>query len=131
NLMHKPEIELEQIPDKLTVTLNNDLPCSSRVLTDQVNCAFSAFAAHRLHAHSFPNYYWGINKAQHGILLHQVLAYFWNKVETQANLLRYSTEEIEQLIQLAIDHAISTLSNEKSHYLSADYTDLEKEALTN
>lgn len=58
----------------------------SQFIVDQANCAFKAFAKHRLKADKPQKLTLGLNPMQRGIIVHDILQRFWTTVKDQDTL---------------------------------------------
>lgn len=58
----------------------------SQFIVDQANCAFKAFAKHRLKADKPQSLTLGLNPMQRGIIVHDILQRFWTTVKDQDTL---------------------------------------------
>ena len=73
---------------------------------DQAACPFRAFATHRLGAASLGAPGLGLDAAQRGTLVHDVLEAFWSQVSGLAQLLSLSEQEVSESIGKAVHHAL-------------------------
>lgn len=81
------------------------------LLANQAKCPFQAFALHRLKIKENPNYSDGLDPAERGQILHSSLEMLWSKLANQANLLRLTTEQLEDLILRSIDDTLQLFGN--------------------
>lgn len=96
------------------ITEEEDLPLSSHeeikggtsLLKNQALCPFRAFAKHRLKAIGFEKLTIGLANHERGNLVHTLLEKFWKKVQTQQQLLAYTSEELEELIHETAFHTV-------------------------
>ncbi len=84
------------------------------ILAYQAQCPFRAFAAHRLHAKSGLKQSTGLNDAERGQVVHKVLEIIWKALGSQDELLKQSTDELNQLINQAIDVALVPIIQNRS-----------------
>lgn len=103
-----PTILLTEYSEAYTwpLTASEVLSGGTSVLAYQAQCPFRAFAAHRLHAKSALQRSTGLNDAERGQVVHQVLEIIWKALGSQDGLLNQSTDALNQLINLAIDNAL-------------------------
>ncbi|MBL8524582.1 MAG: PD-(D/E)XK nuclease family protein [Betaproteobacteria bacterium] len=100
---------IEPIPD-LPLAL---LPSPTRirgganVIRDQAACAFRGFARHRLAARALEVPQPGLDAAERGTLLHQVLNLVWQTLVDHVSLLAASEAELQQIVEQAAERAIS------------------------
>ena len=78
----------------------------TRVIADQSACPFRAFAVHRLRAREIDEPDVGISALDRGNLAHRVLEVLWKHLQTQARLMAFSAEALEELIRACVDRAL-------------------------
>ena len=100
-------------PDEIISFKNNGLQAGYKVLKNQADCPFKAFAAHRLHldTHSQQNFV-DYDARDRGILIHRVLQLFWEKYKSRDALekLKSSDSLINELERMTKE-TIKTLNN--------------------
>jgi ATP-dependent helicase/nuclease subunit B len=126
NLPHMPEQLIEPINPKTTHALLQTeetylLPFTeldkitggSARLSDQAQCPFRAFAAHRLYATDIPEPEDGLNAGLRGQLIHAILEHLWRILGTQEALLAARETTLNQHIDNAIEQAFKPLRQHK------------------
>lgn len=101
----------------------------TRLLKLQAACPFRAFAEIRLNAKPLPTVHSGLNPAERGEIVHQVLLAFWNKVEDQTALIQLSEAELDRTIEEAMDLVFTTWIERRPRILTAHYSLLEKKRI--
>ncbi|SFV82363.1 FIG01199495: hypothetical protein [hydrothermal vent metagenome] len=91
------------------------------ILKDQMACAFKGFA-HRLNVKSFDAPHLGLNRAEQGNVVHKVLEAIYQQVQSSVDLLAYSEDKLNQLIDAAIQ-------NELKRYGRSGFTQIEHDRL--
>ena len=101
----------------------------TQLIQSQAACPFQAYARYRLKAqfHSFPQN--GLNARERGNLLHQVLEQFWNGVKDQASLLQLTSQALDKLIHIAIDHCFNLFSKKRPLVFKTHFIDIERQRL--
>lgn len=105
------ESELINYHENYTIPLyeTETIKGGTKLLANQAMCPFKAFAAHRLHLKPSPQTCEGLDLSERGQLLHKILELVWGSLKTQANLLKTSTKELNQLIEISINKALEPL----------------------
>ena len=124
----EPIQDLSRIPFPL-----NRAPGGSRVLTDQSQCAFKAFATARLGAQTWEPAEYGLTAAQRGLLLHAVLHAIWagppnglrslEDLRARAEVAEFVAQHVENVIRQKLPSAVRDRMPER-------YLDLEQVRLT-
>jgi probable DNA repair protein len=79
------------------------------VLRDQAACGFRAFARHRLGGTALASPHAGLDAAERGTLLHQVLCEVWRKLEDHATLSARDEPALAALVGAAVRRAVEGL----------------------
>lgn len=82
----------------------------TRLLANQSQCPFKAFAAHRLHAKPMPEVTEGLIPATRGQLIHQVMETVWTHLQSQEALCNLTETDLEVLIDKAIIQALKKIA---------------------
>lgn len=98
----------------------------SQILKLQALCPFRAFAETRLHAKPMPQQSLGLNAAERGEIIHQILECFWQGLRDQAALLAMSEDMLENRIHAAIESIFSHWQARYPRTLTPQYLVLEK-----
>lgn len=98
----------------------------TNVLKLQALCPFRAFAETRLQAKPLPQQSLGLNAAERGEIIHQVLERFWQGLTNQTQLLALSYEALESRINAAIENVFSHWQERYPRTLTPQYLILEK-----
>jgi len=88
----------------------------SAIFKLQAECPFRAFAELRLGVRALTEAEPGLDAAERGSLVHEMLELFWNKVQTQETLLNYNKAELDELILQVAEQVIN--ANAKSRPLT-------------
>jgi ATP-dependent helicase/nuclease subunit B len=102
-------IPVEIVVDDTPIPLPPDtvLPGGAAILQSQAACAFRAFAEKRLFASAPEAIDLGLDAAERGSLVHDVLERFWEQVQTQDALIKMSPIERTSMLSGAIDAALA------------------------
>jgi RecB family exonuclease len=91
------------------------------ILKDQMACAFKGFA-HRLNVKTFDAPHLGLSRAEQGDVVHKVLEAIYQQVQSSADLMAYSEDKLNQLIDTAI-------RNELKRYQRSGFAKIEYDRL--
>lgn len=102
-------LHLEQVSEsyELPITGDETLTASSALLANQAKCPFRAFAQHRLQAKKGPEQADGPSQIERGKMIHKIMELLWQQLQSQERLLRLSADELDGLIERAINEAIA------------------------
>lgn len=100
----------------------------ARLLQLQAACGFLAFAEMRLGGHELESRDAGLDARESGNVLHRALQRFWDAVEDQATLSRYTIAEREEAVRHAVDGAFHRDLRASSTWDTA-YIDVQKRRL--
>ena len=73
---------------------------------DQSQCPFRAFARHRLHSRELTHPDLGLDALQRGGMLHALAQNFWEKVQSQSQLINMGKHDLEELIESLVKDLI-------------------------
>ena len=96
-----PDLPLALLPSPTTIR------GGANVIRDQAACAFRGFARHRLAARALEVPQPGLDAAERGNLLHQVLNLVWQQLVDHGSLLATGEVELRQIVEQAAERAIS------------------------
>ena len=96
------------------------------LLTDQSNCAFRAYARHRLKCASEEEPEFGLDALERGSLIHALLESAWNELHTSAELTRLiDTGELDQfctqIVSKTLSEFVPLLSPEKASLIALEH----------
>jgi len=74
---------------------------------DQAECAFRAFATHRLRIRALEEVGGGIDRRQAGNVLHRALELFWSELRTHAALMALDAAALDAAVQAAVHAALA------------------------
>jgi probable DNA repair protein len=100
------------------------------VLASQAKCPFQAFAAHRLKIKPALAYTDGLDLAERGQILHQIMETLWHKLKQQAKLLQLSADHLSNLVQSSIHNTLQAFMATRPAGLSELTQELEYQRLT-
>jgi len=100
----------------------------SRVFQYQALCPFRAFAQLRLGAAPLPSPESGLRPLDRGQAVHAALEHFWNSTQTQARLRALSRQQLDQLLDEAVEQALARVRTNRSD-LGPRLLDLEYQRL--
>lgn len=88
------------------------------ILANQAKCPFRAFASHRLHLKERDNLSEGPNARERGHLIHELMETLWLQLEDQQKLLALSEDELDQIIDKAIEKALEPIIQRRAFSFS-------------
>lgn len=100
------------------------------LLKEQAQCPFRAYARFRLQLNEPRNATEGLDELDRGILIHEVLEYFWRDIKTQAAMLALSDDKRNTLLKKAIESALDTQVKKHPLTLTNAFKSLEIKRLT-
>lgn len=80
----------------------------ARIFENQSNCAFRAFASHRLRLRAEQEVDFGLDALDRGNIVHHLLDTLWGDLKSQEALSHYSDDKLKNLIEKHIRRAIET-----------------------
>jgi len=92
---------------KVPLTEVETVTGGSQIFKLQSACPFRAFAESRLDARPMTEASLGLDPAERGSLIHQVLENFWSKLKDQQTLLELSEDELKRFISECVGKAIT------------------------
>ncbi len=101
----------------------------SQIFKLQASCPFRAFAELRLAARPMTEAGMGLDPAQRGSLLHQVMEYIWQRTMNQLNLLKLSANDLHDRITDSVARAIDGLEQQTGQTFNQRFRLLEQERL--
>lgn len=119
----RPKTKMQRYEDVKGPVLEQyeNLKGGAKIFENQSNCAFRAFAAHRLGLRSEQETEFGLDALDRGNIIHYLLETLWGELKSQENLARQSEAQLTTIIKRHIDQAVSTnphnLSDEKQNLL--------------
>ena len=104
------DIELEAYEDTNGPSLDQgeNVKGGAKIFENQSNCAFRAFASHRLGLRSKREIEFGLDALDRGNIVHYLLDTLWGELKSQDNLSNQSETQLHAIIERHIDQAIST-----------------------
>jgi len=122
---------LETVDEPFNIPLKDaeHLKGGTSLLSSQAKCPFQAFAKYRLHTEELSKEQHGFNALERGQMIHQVLHQLWLKLGNQARLLALSAQELQTLIDHAIENGLKPYLNFKPYSMDDICQELEHDAL--
>ncbi len=121
---------LETEPDGVAPAMEHGVARGgTRVLVDQAACPFRAYARHRLAAAPLAIPALGLNAADRGRLLHDLLAHIWKALKTRTALVESTPADIDAVIARATDFALASLRRMRPGIVEGRYAELEHQRL--
>ncbi|MEE9336129.1 MAG: PD-(D/E)XK nuclease family protein [Granulosicoccaceae bacterium] len=128
---------LESIEDTHGAKLPEGSPVrgGARLLENQSECPFRAFALHRLNIKPLEEAGLGLDARQHGTLLHFALELFWSKMKTSTALLALDEAQLhleidaateKALDELELGKALRSLEHKRLHRLLYEWIELQE-----
>lgn len=121
----------ERAPDALAPALAAGAASSggTAVFADQAACPFRAFARHRLDAKGLETPPPGLDLRDRGTLVHEMLKRIWTDLKSKARLDAAAARDLEALLAVAADAAISRLRFFRPDAIEGRFAGLEKDRL--
>ncbi len=105
-LLNLPEIATEQFNDDIGLPITEVvLSGGSQFLQAQALCPMQGYLGYRLKLIEQEETILGIDPRDRGIFVHQVMQQIWEELGNQANLLGYSDEELNALIDRTLEQS--------------------------
>ncbi|MEX2131299.1 MAG: PD-(D/E)XK nuclease family protein, partial [Pseudohongiellaceae bacterium] len=122
---------LELVPDRIALPWLNEAPLNgdSALPGSQSSCPFQAFARYRLKARPLEQFVSGLSPAARGAAVHKALEHFWSQLKDSQQLLALNAEQLEQLLDSAVETAVSDLQYRHPEILTPAFRQLEKQRL--
>ena len=118
-------IELETYMDDTGVPLKkNNAIGGSYLLKSQAQCPFKAYAEMRLNVDPIDKPELGLDPAQRGTLVHQVLHKLWQRLASKSALMALSNAELDVVIHQEVDNVVASL-----HHAQKLFVDIETKRL--
>lgn len=102
----------------------------SNIIKAQSVNPFDAFAKHRLKIRTSNEPVMGFSAIEKGNILHQTLAFLWQHLQTQQQLLSTDDAELEELVSNAVNVEINNVIKYKRHHFGKELCGLEAERQT-
>jgi len=99
------------------------------VIKDQAACPFRALALHRLHAEGLKTPHSGLDAAERGNVVHEMLAQVWGQIKNKSALDALTEDELRTLLTSAAGEVIARMSARHSHTLSERLARVEQRRL--
>lgn len=132
--LSKSIVNTKKYPDTLNVLSdqgpvvaeNEKIKGGTQILKLQALCPFRAFAETRLQAKPLPVQNFGLNAAERGEIIHQVLEGFWEGMNNQADLLALSEAVLAERVHEIIEKVLLVWQSRHPKKLTPEYVKLEK-----
>lgn len=126
---HLPELRVHELPTVswLSYLVKRDehylIPLSATeaptggttLLANQAKCPFRAFATHRLYAKRELTVTEGPDLSERGQVIHKIMELLWQRLGSQAHLLRLTHDQLQQYIKEVIENALTPLINDQKN----------------
>ena len=93
-------------PKTIPLQMGESIRGGTRILANQAQCPFKAFAAHRLAINDSDKAVDGLDNRDKGTLIHLILQILWQKIEDQDKLNSLTKEDLTQLVCETIDSCV-------------------------
>lgn len=114
---------------ELPLLLNEKITGGTALLANQAKCPFRAFAAHRLHAKKESLASEGLNAMERGQVIHKIMELIWQQLQSQKTLLSLPSNDLDNIIQKAIETALLPFQLSRPHSFSTLFQQVEKNRL--
>ncbi|SEF67256.1 PD-(D/E)XK nuclease family protein [Nitrosomonas ureae] len=126
--------EMEYIVDCESLPLDKEIvkqgiSGGTSVIKDYAACPFRAWAKHRLYITGLDVPHTGLNAAERGLLVHQVLAQLWQQLKTKEALDDISDHNLERMLKDITNNAILEMEHYKPIALSGRFAQIEQRRL--
>ncbi|HET9679501.1 MAG TPA: PD-(D/E)XK nuclease family protein [Gammaproteobacteria bacterium] len=118
-----PETRLPVVPE------NTAVRGGTWLLADQAACPFRAMAKHRWQADELEQPAIGLNAADRGALVHQLMAILWNQLGSQAALKKLTPQQRETVIAKAAKQTVDDWCRKQPGVLEGRFRVLEEKRL--
>ncbi|ODT79373.1 MAG: DNA repair protein [Nitrosomonadales bacterium SCN 54-20] len=99
------------------------------VIKDQAACPFRALALHRLQAEGLKTPHSGLDAAERGSLIHEMLAQVWGRIRDKSALDALAEDELKTLLTSAAGEVIARMSVRRPYTLSERLVRIEQRRL--
>lgn len=117
------DINVDPIPDGVLVSGGASL------FKAQSACPFQAFAKYRLKAEGLNDKQIGLDAAERGELLHNVLQYVWQRIRNSEKLQSMLEADMKGLLESVVSEVITQFFKRKHQYKAEVFLELEKQRL--
>lgn len=130
NILHESS-KLEEFIDVNVDAVPNGVLVSggASLFKSQSACPFQAFAKYRLNAESLNDKQIGLDAAERGELLHNVLQYVWQRIRNSEKLNAMSEAETNTLLESVVSEVLTQFSKRKHQQKVEAFLELEKQRL--
>lgn len=97
----------------------------TRLLRDQSQCPFRAFAVHRLRAEPLPSPEPGLDPMQRGHLVHRILDRLWTRLQTRSALAGLDESERRRLVAEAVSAEVARMARHRPSVFTPRFTEVE------
>lgn len=124
-------VEIETVADdgRLPTLPDEVIQGGAKILELQAACGFRAFAERRLWSAELSESELGMDAAERGNVVHEVLEVFWREIKTQSVLISMSTGERKEALEWAIGKGLRKNEELSSSLWDAAYLDMQRERL--
>jgi ATP-dependent helicase/nuclease subunit B len=124
-------VEIEEIEDTARVQALPDrvIHGGARVLELQAACGFRAFAEQRLWSTEVETAELGMDALENGTVVHRVLEYFWDEMNTQSALRAMTTAERAERLESCIVRALARAAELSESEWDEAYVAMQRERL--
>ncbi len=116
-------------PEALPLQIGESIRGGSRILANQAQCPFKAYAAHRLAIQDSEKAIDGLDSREKGTLVHLILQTIWEELENQDNLLAMATDGLDKLVMKTIDNCVPQVFQHTQTPFEQSVISLEKNKL--
>ena len=92
----------------------------SYLLKSQAQCPFKAYAENRLDVEPLDSREIGLDPAERGTLVHQLLQDLWQRLKNKSALLELSSDQLTQLVRQQVDEIIGSLNHSKKLFAEVE-----------
>jgi hypothetical protein len=107
------------------------LTLSTSTLQAQLNCPRQAFLKYRLKLSDEPTIHIGLNMAERGVMIHNLLENLFTMIPDQQTLLGFSDQALSSLCKTTIEQEVKKWQKKKPHTFKEPYIRQIKTSLTN
>lgn len=126
-VMHSRKVEAIKEVHNMALPSGRQVSGGAGLFQDQADCPFRAFAKHRLFAESIESPSLGLDARARGIIMHEALQNFWQRLRHSEQLQRLSDTVLHEQIQDAVRKAIEHYQSHHPGFIAENLLTLETE----
>jgi ATP-dependent helicase/nuclease subunit B len=125
-----PDVPLDAEPIPVPQDQLSSLKHGSHILSSQAQCAFQAFASHRLNAREYPGIETTLTAWMRGNILHEVLEQFWQGTQNHAALCELNDADLSARVKPLSEQSVQAWQKRYPLFFEAPVAAVEAARLT-